>query len=83
MLAMARTSPPHRTSIIKLREADMSDTTEPSAVSTAVRAFTIDIPVAELEPLRARLAATRWPSEELVGDRSQGVQLATIRALAA
>ena len=61
----------------------MSDTTEPSAVSTAVRAFTIDIPEAELEPLRARLAATRWPSEELVGDQSQGVQLATVQTLAA
>ena len=37
---------------------------------------------AELEALRARIAATRWPSRELVADRSQGVQLATMQELA-
>ena len=36
----------------------------------------------ELEDLRRRIAATRWPSKELVADRSQGVQLATIQELA-
>ena len=40
------------------------------------------IPEEQLEDLRRRIAATRWPSKELVPDRSQGVQLATIRALA-
>ena len=58
----------------------MSRPTEPFAGSTTVRPFTVDIPERELEPLRGRLAATCWPSQELVGDRSQGVQLATIRA---
>ena len=53
-----------------------------SAGDAAIRPFTIEIPEAELEALRARIAATRWPSKELVPDRSQGVQLATTRALA-
>jgi pimeloyl-ACP methyl ester carboxylesterase len=56
----------------------MSGTTE----DAAIRPFTIEIPEAELEALRARVAATRWPTKELVPDRSQGVQLATLRALA-
>jgi len=49
---------------------------------TAIRPFTIETPEAELKALRARIAATRWPTKELVGDRSQGVQLATLRELA-
>jgi pimeloyl-ACP methyl ester carboxylesterase len=47
-----------------------------------VRPFRVDIPEAELADLRRRIEATRWPSRELVGDRSQGVQLATLQALA-
>jgi pimeloyl-ACP methyl ester carboxylesterase len=60
----------------------MSDTAQQSAGGTAVRPFTIEIPEAELEALRTRLAATRLPSRELVTDRSQGVQLATNQELA-
>ena len=52
------------------------------AGSTAIRPFTVEIPEADLDDLRARIAATRWPNRELVDDRSQGVQLATIQALA-
>ncbi|HEX6027130.1 MAG TPA: epoxide hydrolase, partial [Solirubrobacter sp.] len=51
-------------------------------VHTAVRSFRIDIPEEQLTDLRHRIAATRWPTRELVTDRSQGVQLETIRALA-
>jgi pimeloyl-ACP methyl ester carboxylesterase len=47
-----------------------------------VRPFRVDTPEAALEDLRRRIAATRWPSRELVDDRSQGVQLATLQALA-
>src|SRR5215208_7154186 len=47
-----------------------------------VRDFHIDVPEEELVNLRQRIAATRWPSKELVEDRSQGVQLATIQELA-
>ena len=50
--------------------------------STAVRPFTIDVSEETLTDLRRRIAATRWPSVELVPDRSQGVQLATIQELA-
>jgi pimeloyl-ACP methyl ester carboxylesterase len=60
----------------------MSVTTEQPAGATAVRPFHIDTPEEALEDLRRRVAAVRWPSEELVADRSQGVQLATIQALA-
>jgi len=47
-----------------------------------VRPFRVEIPDGALDDLRRRLAAVRWPSEELVGDRSQGVQLATLQELA-
>jgi hypothetical protein len=47
-----------------------------------VRPFHVDIPESALTDLRRRIAATRFPSKELVGDRSQGVQLATLRELA-
>jgi pimeloyl-ACP methyl ester carboxylesterase len=49
---------------------------------SAIRPFHIEVPEQELTELRRRLAATRWPSRELVDDRSQGVQLATMQALA-
>jgi len=49
---------------------------------TAIRPFRVAIPEKELVELRRRLLATRWPSKELVEDRSQGVQLATLKALA-
>jgi pimeloyl-ACP methyl ester carboxylesterase len=60
----------------------MAVTVERPADNTAIRPFTIDIPEAELEDLRARLAATRWPEKETVEDPSQGVQLAMLQALA-
>ena len=56
--------------------------TEESAEATAIRPFTVEIPEAEIEALRARVVATRWPSKELVQDGSQGVQLATLQELA-
>jgi pimeloyl-ACP methyl ester carboxylesterase len=56
--------------------------TEKPAGATAIRPFTIEIPEAELEALRSRVAATRWPDKETVADQSQGVQLETIQALA-
>jgi pimeloyl-ACP methyl ester carboxylesterase len=51
------------------------------AIETAVRPFQVNFPDADLAELRQRIAATRWPSAELVSDASQGVQLATIQAL--
>jgi pimeloyl-ACP methyl ester carboxylesterase len=52
------------------------------SVTSELRPFTIDIPEAELEDLRRRIQATRWPERETVADQSQGVQLATIQELA-
>ena len=52
------------------------------AEATAARPFSLEVPEEQLAELRRRIAATRWPSRELVTDRSQGVQLATIQALA-
>jgi pimeloyl-ACP methyl ester carboxylesterase len=49
---------------------------------TAIRPFRVTIPEKQLVELRRRIADTRWPTKELVGDRSQGVQLATLKALA-
>ena len=49
---------------------------------TDVRPFQVEIPEEQLAELRRRIEGTRWPSAELVADRSQGVQLATLQALA-
>jgi pimeloyl-ACP methyl ester carboxylesterase len=49
---------------------------------TSIQPFRVNVPDEELAELRRRIAATRWPSKELVGDRSQGVQLTTIQELA-
>jgi pimeloyl-ACP methyl ester carboxylesterase len=48
----------------------------------AIRPFRVRIPDQELVELRRRIADTRWPTKELVEDRSQGVQLAMLRELA-
>src|SRR5262245_58729649 len=50
--------------------------------ATDIRPFHVDIPEEQLAELRRRIEATRLPSNELVEDRSQGVQLATIQQLA-
>jgi pimeloyl-ACP methyl ester carboxylesterase len=57
----------------------MSTTVE---TTTEVRPFNIAIPDDKLADLRRRIAATRWPSKELVTDRSQGVQLEPLEELA-
>ena len=60
----------------------MTNTAQGSSGAAAIRAFRIEFQQEELAELRRRIAATRWPTTELVTDRSQGVQLATIRELA-
>jgi hypothetical protein len=56
-----------------------------TAVETAaeIRTFHVDVPDEKIDDLRRRIQATRWPSKELVDDRSQGVQLGALQALAA
>jgi hypothetical protein len=50
--------------------------------ATGIQPFTIQTPEAELDALRARVVATRWPEKETIADQSQGVQSATMQALA-
>ena len=50
--------------------------------ATEIRPFHVEFPEEALRELRDRIAATRWPSKELVADRSQGVQLKTLQELA-
>ncbi|MEH0821466.1 MULTISPECIES: epoxide hydrolase family protein [unclassified Micromonospora] len=49
---------------------------------TDIRPFKVEIPEADLEALRARIAVTRWPEKQTVDDQSQGVPLETSQALA-
>jgi pimeloyl-ACP methyl ester carboxylesterase len=69
--------------------ASATNTTNATRASAAplnnnldIRPFRVNVPETELLELRRRINATRWPSKELVADRSQGVQLATLQALA-
>ena len=69
----------------------MAVTTERSTDATAIRPFTVEFPEAEVEDLRARIAATRFPEREPVEDRivhplgdtvpAEGVELATMEAV--
>jgi pimeloyl-ACP methyl ester carboxylesterase len=56
----------------------MSTTVE---TATDIRTFSVDIADEQIDDLRRRIAATRLPTSELVQDRSQGVQLATVEEL--
>jgi pimeloyl-ACP methyl ester carboxylesterase len=64
----------------ELLEVTMSAPT--AAAPDAVRPFTVEMPAEDIADLHQRVAAARLPRRELVNDRSQGVQLATIQALA-
>jgi pimeloyl-ACP methyl ester carboxylesterase len=50
--------------------------------ATEIRPFAVEIREEQIDDLRRRIEATRWPSKELVDDRSQGVQLPTMQELA-
>ena len=52
-----------------------------SAVSDAIRPFRVQVPQADIEDLRRRIVATRWPDRETVDDASQGAQLARLQDL--
>src|SRR5262245_34597717 len=66
-----------------------SNGTEPAAASRAdtvdsgsIRPFRVEVSHADVEELRQRIKATRWPERETVSDHSQGVPLATMQSLA-
>jgi pimeloyl-ACP methyl ester carboxylesterase len=65
-----------------LRQPVSQGEEEETMESTDVRPFRVDVPQEALDDLRRRIDATRWPSSELVDDRSQGVQLTTMQELA-
>ncbi len=52
-------------------------------MSQAVTPFTLAIPQSDLDDLKARLAATRWPDPETVDDWTQGSPLAKVQGLCA
>src|ERR671921_486750 len=68
-------SAPSRSRVEQRQEA-------PVTTETTIRPFRVDVPEEDLDELRRRIAAARWPTKELVEDSSQGVQLATLRELA-
>ncbi len=53
------------------------------AATEEVKPFTVHVPEAALNDLKRRLASTRWPERETVGDWSQGVPLQKAQALVA
>ncbi len=57
-------------------------TPKESGTAVSIRPFHVDIPQEAIDDLRRRVQATRWPERETVDDQSQGVQLATMQALA-
>ena len=52
-----------------------------TAVDIGIRPFRVNVPQEQLDDLRRRVQATRWPEPETVDDRSQGAQLAKIQDL--
>ena len=84
-LALSSTSA-RRAGVVVLAAAQVGAASGASVAAddndSAIRPFRVTVPEKDLIELRRRIAATRWPTGELVKDRSQGVQLATLRELA-
>lgn len=58
-----------------------ADKPEVQEAPDAIRPFHVSFPQAQLTDLRNRIVATKWPEKETVADETQGVQLATMKAL--
>jgi len=76
----SQVSPEIRVASAIVDEADVATTT--SSDGASIRPFSVSVPEAALADLRRRVQATNWPERETVADASQGVQLATMQALA-
>jgi pimeloyl-ACP methyl ester carboxylesterase len=76
------TSTPTGGDVIKSLPGVADLTVDAAADTTAIRPFRVEVPEEELIELRQRITATKWPERETVNDASQGVQLATMQALA-
>ncbi len=59
-----------------------SGTSVPLLTEEAIRPFQVHVPQQKLDDLKRRILDTQWPEPELVKDPSQGVQFATMKALA-
>src|SRR4051794_4635229 len=77
----APTAPTPSTAVAGVVPSPRTEADRTEADLTAIRPVRIEFPEEQLAELRRRVAATRWPSRELVADRSQGVQLATVQAM--
>ena len=77
VVAAAKPSPREST----MTHTMIRDAAAPESTTTAIHSFRVAVPEADLVDLRRRLAATRWPDKETVGDASQGVQLARLQKL--
>jgi pimeloyl-ACP methyl ester carboxylesterase len=73
---------PKNAQTIAAIDPQLSDFKGSARENNAIRPFTYHAPQAELDDLRRRIVATRWPEKEPVADASQGVQLATVQRLA-
>lgn len=71
--------------VTALREASAAETTLVSSknqqADESIRPFEIHVPQSQLDDLRKRIANTRWPDKETVGDISQGIQLQRVQEL--
>ena len=65
--------------VAALKGADISTTID---TTTEIRPFSVEISQEQIDTLRRRIEATRWPTTELVQDASQGIQLAFLQELA-
>ncbi|HVJ33218.1 MAG TPA: epoxide hydrolase [Terriglobia bacterium] len=85
-MSLAFSSATRRDLLIAAAAAGMCNLLPKSAQAAAgddeIRPFSIDFSQQVLDDLKRRIQATRWPSRETVMDQSQGVQLATMQALA-
>ena len=59
-----------------------SQDSEKAAAQVEIRPFRVNVPEADVADLKRRIVATKWPDRETVNDQTQGVQLATVQALA-
>ena len=80
--AQTMTTPPTTTTDTRTSVGSTTATkSRTSADDPAIRPFKVNIRDEQLAALKSRIAMTRWPTKELVADRSQGVQLATVKEL--
>ena len=77
---MGLSGPVHCTEAILMSHAPLASNPT-STDAEAIRAFRVEVSQAEIDDLRRRLKATRWPEKETVADATQGVPLATAREL--